>query len=76
MDPRLRFWIIVTLAVIVSLVAAFDIADGRYLVPAIAGTLFLWMAVEWLSPARPEAWVLAIAIALPFFVAARRRNFL
>lgn len=58
MHPRLRFWIIVSLALIAGVMIAFQIADESMLLGELVAAALLWIVLDQYSNARPEAWIL------------------
>lgn len=62
MHPRLRFWLVTALALVVGVLAATGIAGGHDLTAELTGGALVWLILEWLDGARPEAWVLALAL--------------
>ena len=63
MHPRLRFWLIVTLGVLVGGVVSFELAQESYAFAALIGVLSAWLLLEWVGGPRPEAWLLALVLA-------------
>ncbi len=63
MHPRLRFWLIVALGATAGVVVSFGLAQEIYALAILLVLLIGWLVLEWLGGPRPEAWVLAVALA-------------
>lgn len=63
MHPQLRFWLIVALGVVGGLVVAFGVAQESYALAGLLVVVIGWLALEWRGGPRPEAWLLAAALA-------------
>ena len=62
MDPRLRFWLIVSLGTLLGVATAFGIAEESYALAVVTAGGVFWLVAEWRGGPRPEAWVLAAAL--------------
>jgi len=63
MDPRLRFWLVVLLGTALGVSAAFAIAQENYALAGLTTAATLWLLMEWAGGPRPEAWLMAVALA-------------
>jgi hypothetical protein len=62
MHPRLRFWLIVALAVTLGLVVSFGLAQETYALAGLLVAMIGWLLLEWAGGPRPEAWLLAAVL--------------
>lgn len=63
MHPRLRFWLIVALGATLGVVVSFGIAEEIYALAVLTIAAIGWFALGWIGGARPEARVIAVALA-------------
>ena len=63
MTPRLRAILLATLVSAFALWTAADIADESYLLASCAGCAVVWLLIEWLGGAFPDAWLLGAVVA-------------
>jgi len=63
MNPRLRFWLALALGATAGVVVAVDLAHESYLLAVALSGLIGWSVLEWKGGPRPEAWLLAVALA-------------
>ncbi len=70
MHPRLRFWIITALSLLAAVVIAFGVAQESFFFAEVLAAAIIWMVLEYVGGARPEAW--AVAIALFGYIVANR----
>jgi hypothetical protein len=59
MHPRLRFWLIVGLGLLLGAKLAFDVAEENYILGGLLGLVIFWLLAEWVRGPLPDAWVLA-----------------
>lgn len=59
MSPRLRLWLIGTLAVGLSVAVAFGVADESYGLGSLIAVIIVWLVAEWIRGPLPDAWILA-----------------
>lgn len=63
MHPRLRTLLIVAVAMILAVIAGYQLATESYTLSGIVLVALLWLFLDWTGGPRPEVWVLAVVLA-------------